>query len=83
MCKRKVFVRGEKRPRRTSSDNSSSDADDTTPLLTANESQNDHGTFQQDETPGQSSVSVSQWPSNSGTMSDDDGKNVICHDKRN
>uniref|UniRef100_A0A336MYN0 CSON006470 protein n=1 Tax=Culicoides sonorensis TaxID=179676 RepID=A0A336MYN0_CULSO len=73
MCKRKVFVRGEKRPRRTSSDNSSSsDADDTTPLLTANESQNDHGTFQQDMTPGQSSVSVSQWPSNNGTMSEDD-----------
>lgn len=75
MCKRKVFVRGEKRPRRTSSDNSSSsDVDDTTPLLTANESQNDHGTFQQEGTPGQSSVSVSQWPSNSGTMSEDDGK---------
>lgn len=73
MCKRKVFARGEKRPRRTSSDNSSSsDVDDTTPLLTANESQNDHGTFQQDETQGQ--TPASQWPSNSGTMSEDDGK---------
>ncbi|XP_063709202.1 uncharacterized protein LOC134837745 [Culicoides brevitarsis] len=72
MCKRKVYVRNERRPRRTSSDTSSSDADDTTPLLTSNDSQNDHGTFQQEDTPGQSSVTVSQWPSNSGTMSDDD-----------
>lgn len=76
MCKRKVFVRGEKRPRRTSSDNSSSsDVDDTTPLLTANESQNDHGTFQQDETPGQNSEV--QWPSNSGIISEDDGRKFV------
>lgn len=85
MCKRKVFVRGEKRPprRRSSSDTSAaSDVDDTTPLLTAtdNQSQTDHGTFPQSQ-PEVSSMSSgletsTPWSSYPGGMSDDDGKYI-------
>lgn len=76
MCKRKVFVRGEKRPpRRPSSDNSSSsDVDDTTPLLTANDTQPGHGTFLQAETQSDGANTGSQWSTNTGTLSEDDGK---------
>lgn len=83
MCKRKVYIKGEKLPprNRISSDNSGSSDDDTTPLLTANESQNsaDHGTFtQENEIVGQSNAtniqSENEWPPTyiSG-LSDDEG----------
>lgn len=86
MCKRKVFIKGEKLPSRarTSSDNSGSDMDDTTPLLTANDSQPsiDHGTFPHstDSITGQSNVETQsdiQWSGvHSSGLSDDDGKYI-------
>lgn len=82
MCKRKVFIRGEKvlSRNRISSNNSISSDDDTTPLLTANEHQQivDHGTFiNQGESSGQSNSedqSDRQWQATQDvSLSDDDG----------
>lgn len=82
MCKRKVFIRGEKLSNRArvSSDNSGSSDDDTTPLLTANDSQpvTDHGTFPHEgENSTQSNPdtqSDNQWhPIYGAGLSDDDG----------
>lgn len=82
MCKRKVTVRGEKRPprRRSSSDTSAgSDIDDTTPLLTAadNQPQTDHGTFPQPEAESMSSGLGTNTPWSSYPGDTDDGKSSL------
>lgn len=85
ICKRKVLIRGEKLPSRNRlhSDNSGSSDDDTTPLLTASESQqsSDHGTFQNEtENTNQSNQEIQpndQW--NATGVSEDDGKYLEFH----
>lgn len=86
MCKRKVFVRGEKRPPRrgSSSENSTSDIDDSTPLLTANENQplSDHGTFPQSQARASGGnissdlETATPWANFGAEMSDDEGKKI-------
>jgi len=77
MCKRKVFVRGEKRPprRHSASDNSTaSDVDDNTPLLTANDQlQPDHGTFPQHDNEPFESQSTGLIEGNTALSSNLDG----------